>query len=69
MNFFLLSASSMLLALAQATTPAGPAATAPSSPAAPAASPSNAITPNDAKERMELAKKVNGFWKWISPGI
>src|ERR1700677_4967338 len=67
MTFFLLSAASILLALAQATTPPGPAAPAPSSPAAPAPSPSKAITPNDPKERMELAKKVNGLLEMDIP--
>jgi TonB family protein len=67
MTFFLLSASSILFALAQATTPPGPAAPAPSSPAAPAPSPSHAITPNDPKERMELAKKVNGLLEMDIP--
>jgi hypothetical protein len=53
---------SVLFALAQSTTvPAPPAAGGASSQPAPATSPAEVMTPKDAKERMDLARKVNGL--------
>jgi TonB family protein len=52
---------SLLLALAQATADPAPPASVPPSQAAPSASSAEVITPKDAKERMELAEKVNGL--------
>jgi TonB family protein len=53
---------SVLFALAQSTTvPAPPAEGGASSQSAPLASPAEVITPTDAKERMDLARKVNGL--------
>jgi hypothetical protein len=53
----------LLLALAQAATaPQSPAAASPSpSVATPATAGNNVDTPNDPKERIELARKVNGL--------
>jgi TonB family protein len=52
---------SILLALGQSTaTPARPAAGSPSQAGAPE-TPTNVTTPADPKQRMELAKKVNGL--------
>jgi TonB family protein len=53
---------SLLFALVQSTTvPAPPAAGSASSQPAPPASPAEGMTPKDAKERMDLARKVNGL--------
>jgi len=53
---------SVLFALAQSTTvPAPPAAGSASSQPAPPASPAEVMTPKDPKERMDLARKVNGL--------
>jgi hypothetical protein len=53
---------SVLFALAQSTTvPAPPAAGGASSQPAPDTSPAEVMTPKDAKERMDLARKVNGL--------
>ena len=55
-------AVSVLFALAQSTTvPAPPAAGSASSQPALPASPAEVMTPKDAKERMDLARKVNGL--------
>ena len=61
MRMLYLSAS-VLFALAQSTTvPAPPAAGGASSQPAPPASPAEVMTPKDPKERMDLARKVNGL--------
>src|SRR5271163_2212389 len=53
---------SVLFVLAQSTTaPAPPAAGGASSQPGPPASPAEVTTPKDAKERMDLARKVNGL--------
>ena len=52
---------SLLLALTQAATAPEPPASVPASQAAPSTSSAEVITPKDAKERMELAEKVNGL--------
>jgi TonB family protein len=53
---------SVLLALSQtATAPGPPAAAGASSQAAPPTAAADVMTPRDAKERMELAEKVNGL--------
>ena len=51
----------LLLALAQAATAPGPAAPGPPSQVAPSTNSAEVVTPKDAKERMELAEKVNGL--------
>jgi TonB family protein len=52
---------SLLLVLTQAATAPEPPARVPSSQAAPSTNSAEVITPKDAKERMELAEKVNGL--------
>ena len=55
-------AVSVLFALAQSTiVPAPPEAGGASSQPAPPASPAEVMTPKDPKERMDLARKVNGL--------
>ncbi len=60
MTMFFASAS-IVMALAQASSPAGQPARAPSSSASPVGNQADVVTPKDAKERMELARKVNGL--------
>ena len=53
--------ASLLLALTQAVAAPAPPASVPPSQATPSTSSAEVTTPKDAKERMELAEKVNGL--------